>query len=123
MTREEMGELLRPEPDTVNDIVTWLMSENVAPNVIIVEGSWIKFQILLAQAERMLNAQYFYYHDVANQNTLIRTLSYSVPETVHSKIALIQPTTRFGHLRPGTRPTNHCQSGGLDSWVWLRGKT
>ncbi|CAI7677989.1 unnamed protein product [Penicillium pancosmium] len=104
MTREEMRELLHPEPDTMNNVVTWLISENVAPNVIIVEGSWITFQIPLAQAERMLKARYFYYHDVANQNTLIRTLNYSIPETVHSNIALIQPTTRFGHLNPHSAP-------------------
>lgn len=104
MTRDEMRELLRPEPDTINDVVTWLISENVAPNVIIVEGSWVKFQIPLEQAERMLKAQYLYYHHVASQNTMIRTLSYSVPSTIQSRIILIQPTTRFGHFSQRSAP-------------------
>ncbi|CAI7659896.1 unnamed protein product [Penicillium manginii] len=104
MTREEMREMLRPDTDTMENVITWLMSEDVAPNVVVVEGSWIKFQVPLAQAERMLKAQYFYYHDVANQNTLIRTLIYSVPEAVHSNIVLIQPTTRFGHINQHSAP-------------------
>lgn len=104
MKRDELMEILRPDSTTVNNVLSWLRSENVAPGTIVVEGRWVKFQVPVSQAERMLKTEFFYYHDAANHNTLIRTLDYSVPESVYNSIALIQPTTRFGHLSQQSAP-------------------
>lgn len=99
MKREELREMLRPDLAIMNDILAWLRSESVPPDAIGTEGNWIKFQVPVSQAERMLKTQFSYYHDNTNQQALLRTLSYSVPENLHPHISLIQPTTRFGNLR------------------------
>lgn len=99
MKREELREMLRPDPAILSDILVWLRSENVPPDTIGVEGNWIKFQVPVSQAERMLKTRFSYYHDNTGQKTFIRTLSYSVPEKIYPYIVLIQPTTRFGNLK------------------------
>ena len=44
--------------------------------------------------------RFYYYKSSINGATRIRTLHYSVPETVRQYIQMIQPTTRFGQMRP-----------------------
>lgn len=100
MKREEIRELLRPDPIISDQILSWLDSEDVSPKDIGLDGNWITFKAAISQAERMLKTNFFYYHNHARQATVIRAMGYSVPREIHQHIQLIQPTTRFDHLSP-----------------------
>lgn len=105
LERDEIQDLLRPEPIVSSRILSWLNLENISASSIKTNGNWMSFQATVAQAERMLEAEFFYYHHHASQTRAIRTLAYSVPGDIHPHIQLIQPTTRFGHFSPhGTLP-------------------
>lgn len=105
LEREEIQELLRPDPVISDKIFSWLRSENISPSSIKTNGNWISFQATVAQAERMLETEFFYYHHRESRTRAIRTLGYSVPREIHPHIQLIQPTTRFGYISPhGTLP-------------------
>lgn len=105
MEGEEVQALLRPDPVVSDKILSWLSSENISMSPIKTNGNWISFQATIAQAERMLETEFFYYHHHESQTTVIRTLEYSVPRGIHQHVQLIQPTTRFGHFGPhGTLP-------------------
>lgn len=100
MKRDEVKELLRPSPAISNKILAWLRSENVQKNNIHPDGNWILFTVPINQAEHMLRSEFFYYHNKAQKEPVIRTLGYSVPSDILPYIQLIQPTTRFGNLIP-----------------------
>ncbi|KAJ5111267.1 polynucleotide 3'-phosphatase [Penicillium argentinense] len=101
MRRDELKDILRSDPAALNDVLSWLKSENLDPNTVEVDGIWIRFEVSVAQAERMLKTEFSYFHDASKLNTAIRTLNYSVPQRIHHNIALIQPTTKFAALNQG----------------------
>ncbi|CAL5866236.1 uncharacterized protein PFLUO_LOCUS443 [Penicillium psychrofluorescens] len=100
MKRSEVDDFLRPSPDILSQILSWLESEHVPVETIQTNRNWIKFQAFVPQAEKMLKTRFFLYHNDASQTSAIRALGYSVPEELHPHIEMIQPTTRFGNLGP-----------------------
>ena len=58
--------------------------------------------LIQLQQEKMLDTVFHYYtHDAdGSKSKKIRTLNYSIPQSLTSDIALIEPTTRFGQLKP-----------------------
>ena len=48
----------------------------------------------------VLNARFYHFKHVRSGGIAARTLRYSVPLSVHPHVLLIQPTTRFGEMRP-----------------------
>jgi tripeptidyl-peptidase-1 len=63
---------------------------------------WIYFYAPLAKAELMMDTEFFYFTQNADKSHTkrIRTLKYSVPSELTNHIAMIQPTTRFGQMKP-----------------------
>lgn len=100
MKRDEVKEFLRPSSDISNQVVTWLKSSKVLTENLKSDGNWISFTVPVSQAEQMLRTQFFYFHSLAQNTSVIRTLGYSVPKEIHPYIQLIQPTTRFGNSDP-----------------------
>lgn len=96
MSREQVRQLLRPSPDVSNQILSWLISENISPDSIELDGDWVAFQAIVSQAERMLKTKFSSWKHKDSNKTVVRTLEYSVPSEIYDHIRLIQPTTRFG---------------------------
>ena len=95
-SRDDLEHFLRPADNAVGDIVTWLVSQGVRGDKI-VKGprNWLSFESTLAQAESLLNAQFYYFHNEAANLTKIRALQYSVPGHLREHIQMIHPTVRF----------------------------
>ncbi|KAJ5885263.1 polynucleotide 3'-phosphatase [Penicillium taxi] len=100
MTREELTEILNPDPSGLDRVLSWLKSNNVSEDLIQVKSNWITFNVTIAQAQHMLNTQFNIYHNDESNTTIVRALHYSVPREVYSHIQLIQPTTWFGYSKP-----------------------
>ena len=119
MTREELKAMLRPSAEASESVVGWLESVGVSPKDIEDDGDWVNFYVPAVEAERILDTKlvtignierwllymlkyvrFYYYESSINGATRIRTLHYSVPETVRQYVQMIQPTTRFGQMRP-----------------------
>lgn len=100
MKRDEVKELLRPSSGISNQVVAWLKSGKVLTENIKSDGNWISFTVPVSQAEQMLRTEFFHFHNLIQNATVIRTLGYSVPKEIHPHIQLIQPTTRFGPSGP-----------------------
>ncbi|KAJ5766927.1 uncharacterized protein N7511_004543 [Penicillium nucicola] len=99
MRREEVNGFLRPHQSVSDSIHAWLRSGNVPASSIKQAGNWITFTVPLDQAEKMMQTQFFYFDQQAQNDSVIRTLGYSVPRNIHRYVQLIQPTTRFSNLR------------------------
>ena len=99
MKRDEVADLLRPDPSVLDMVLTWLSTEGVSEETLYIRGNWIAFQATVSQVERLLRTQFFYYHSVTSQRSLVRTLEYSVPCEILPHVLSIQPTTRFGGVQ------------------------
>jgi tripeptidyl-peptidase-1 len=100
MKRDEIKAFLRPSSDVSDAILSWLKSEEVSDDLIEDDGDWVKFTVPVKQAERILKTRFYYFHHKTNGMYKIRTLEYSVPRIIRPYIQLIQPTTRFGEVKP-----------------------
>lgn len=100
MKRDQMKAFLRPSTEVSSAILSWLHSEGIPDKDIEDDGDWITFKVTVAEAESMLNTHFYYYHNKDADIRKIRTLQYSIPPALHGYVQMIQPTTRFGQLRP-----------------------
>lgn len=100
MTGREVKDFLRPSQQVSDAVLTWLQSENVPEDNIEDDGDFVTFIVPVAQAERMLDTQFYYFEHVETKIIQIRTLQYSIPSSLHAYVDMIQPTIRFGTFRP-----------------------
>ena len=66
----------------------------VGGNLVMVSG------VPVPRANDILGASYQLYHHVETNDTVVRTVSYSLPEDLHEHIQTVAPTTYFGSSRP-----------------------
>lgn len=93
----ELRNLLKPSDETSNVAISWLQDSNIT--AIKDDGDYILFTSSVETANKLLNTKFAWYTNAEDQK-VIRTLSYSVPSEVASHINFVQPTTRFGSLNP-----------------------
>ncbi|KAH9054783.1 subtilisin-like protein [Lactarius vividus] len=106
LSKEQVAELVRPHPDTVELVTSWLAHYGVRPSSISTThgGAWLT-------ANEMLGASYQLYRHAEVNDTIIRTVSYSLPEVLHAHIQAIAPTTYFASTWT-QRQTPHRRSVG-----------
>jgi tripeptidyl-peptidase I len=100
MKRDQMKAFLRPSKEVSRAILGWLGSEGIPESDIKDDGDWITFKVTVAEAENMLKTHFYYFHNKNAGIKRIRTLQYSIPQALHGYVQMIQPTTRFGQIRP-----------------------
>ncbi|KAH9054786.1 subtilisin-like protein [Lactarius vividus] len=113
-SKEQVAELVRPHPDTVELVTSWLAHHGVRPSSISTThgGAWLTVSnLLVSQANEMLGASYQLYRHAEVNDTIIRTVSYSLPEVLHTHIQAIAPTTYFASTWT-QRQTPHRRSVG-----------
>ncbi|KAI9823130.1 MAG: vesicle formation at the endoplasmic reticulum [Thelocarpon impressellum] len=101
LSSSELKAMLRPRGESTDSVLAWLSGAGVSS----VEdaGEWVNFVATVEQAEAMLHTDFAWYRNDINQAERLRTLQYSVPHDLREHIAMIQPTTRFGQIRPQSR--------------------
>ncbi|OXV11389.1 hypothetical protein Egran_00847 [Elaphomyces granulatus] len=99
LNREQVKDYLRPQSETTAAVLSWLRSEGILNEYIDEDGSWIRFNASINQAEHMLNTRFYSFHNKLSTISQIRTLGYAVPRHIRPFIEMIQPTTRFNHIR------------------------
>lgn len=104
LTQEEAQSLLSPDAPSHEAIITWLIRSNVAPADIKTDGHWIRFLTTIANANTMLAADFKWYSSSKMDKEVLRTMKYSVPRDLHSKISVISPTTRFCSVKMESMP-------------------
>ncbi|KAI0437752.1 subtilisin-like protein [Xylaria telfairii] len=105
LSREEVQELVKPTEKSTGVVLNWLRSAGV--DDIEEDGEWVNFKTTVSKAADLLGAKFGVYSHVGTVKESIRTLSYSVPEEIRSHITMIQPTTRFGQIRPQNIQASH----------------
>ncbi|KAF3764454.1 hypothetical protein M406DRAFT_91507 [Cryphonectria parasitica EP155] len=84
-----------PSDDAVSSVTTWLESNGITGYS--VDGAFVDFVATVDAANTLLNASYQQFTNGAT--TKLRTLSYSLPDSVEDHIALIDPGLYIGGSR------------------------
>lgn len=101
LKRHELKDLIKPRAESTYAVLSWLEQSGVETRDIHNDGEWINFYAPVKRAEEMLGTSFkTYQSEIRPKIKKIRSLSYSVPKEVRSHIDMIQPTTRFGQIRP-----------------------
>ena len=108
LTKEQVAELVAPHPDTLELVSSWLGHYGIPSSSIstTLGGNWLAvIGVSVSQANDILGASYQLYRHVETNDTVLRTISYSLPEALHGHIQTVVPTTYFGSpLTEGMRP-------------------
>ncbi|KAF8263851.1 subtilisin-like protein [Lactarius quietus] len=111
LSKEQVTELVAPHPDTLDLVSSWLKHCGVPSSSIstTLGGNWLAVvNVSLSQANEMLGASYQFYQHVETNDSVIRTINYSLPEALHGHIQTVVPTTYFASaLTEGMEPLLH----------------
>lgn len=95
LTRLEAQTLLSPDVDSHSSIMEWLKQSSISTEHIKNDAHWIRFNTTVETANKMLDAHFTWYKHPQSKMEVLRTMRYSVPTALHSRISLVYPTTRF----------------------------
>jgi len=102
LSKEEVDQLIAPSSTTVESLEAWLAHHDIDPISSLSRtdaGDWMTFNIPIGKVEKMLDAKYRVYEHVDTGETIVRTISYSLPSVLHDHVSVVAPTTYFGTMR------------------------
>ncbi|KAF9534131.1 subtilisin-like protein [Crepidotus variabilis] len=101
LTKEEVEDLVRPHPDSLDAVNEWLYSAGFAAEEINRSPAhdWVLLTIPVSKAEDILDTTYHVWTHTASGDSLIRSTRYSLPRHLHDHVELVQPTTMFGRTK------------------------
>ncbi|PLW19550.1 hypothetical protein PCANC_01563 [Puccinia coronata f. sp. avenae] len=97
---DEFAQLIQPHNESMQAVADWLKNHGFQSDQMkwTAHKDWVILEkVPLKKVEHMLNTTYFIYQDQGGEK-MVRTEQYSLPESLHRHIELIQPTTMFGVL-------------------------
>ncbi|KAF2703277.1 tripeptidyl-peptidase-like protein [Pleomassaria siparia CBS 279.74] len=101
LKRDELKDLIKPEAESSEAVLGWLKESGVPSADIENDGEWINFIAPVSTAEKMMDTTFKTYQSLVRKDVRkIRALTYSVPKAIRSHVDMIQPTTRFGEIKP-----------------------
>ncbi|KAK2861304.1 vesicle formation at the endoplasmic reticulum [Arthroderma sp. PD_2] len=100
MTRDEVDAFLQPPSHMTDSVLNWLASEGISKSFVKVNTDWFTFTTTVEKAEKLLNTRFYKFKNTVDGTQVIRTLQYSVADSVAPYVHMIQPTTKFNAPRP-----------------------
>ncbi|KAF8261294.1 subtilisin-like protein [Lactarius quietus] len=101
LSREQVAELVAPPTEVLYLVNAWLKHHRVRPSSISTKhgGSWLTLiGMPISRANDLLEASYQLYYHIETNTTVLRTLSYGLPEALLEHVQTVAPTTHFGFL-------------------------
>jgi tripeptidyl-peptidase I len=95
LSSQDVHDLLRPQPDTIEAVDEWLGMYGLSQNSSDANPDWISRTLPVRDVEKLLNTTYSIYRNDESGALLVRTTEWSLPQSLHDHITTIQPTTAF----------------------------
>ena len=92
--RVQVEAMVAPSAESVEKVTAWLSKNNITANKISPAGDWLGINVPVSKANALLNADFSEYTVEKTNTTAVRTLAYSIPETLKDHLAFIYPTTQ-----------------------------
>ncbi|KAL1697033.1 peptidase S8/S53 domain-containing protein [Schizophyllum commune] len=93
LTLEEARALAGPSADTVRAVGDWLRAEGISHDVGGAYGDWLTFSIPVSKANQIFAASYQSFVHGDTDSTQVRTMQFSIPETLFDHVDAVYPTT------------------------------
>ncbi|KAH9053815.1 peptidase S8/S53 domain-containing protein [Lactarius vividus] len=119
LSREQVADIVAPHPDTVQLVHSWLEHHRIASFSVSVThgGSFLTVAgVPVSQANELLGASYQLYRHTKTNETIVRTLGYSLPVVLDGHVQTVAPTTFFSSLLTQEQ-TPHKRSGVAAVWL------
>ncbi|ETW78242.1 serine protease S53 [Heterobasidion irregulare TC 32-1] len=95
LSKQEVEALVAPTPETVAAVNEWLSSNGIESSKASPSGDWISAPMTVEQANKILDANFATFTQLDTGVKAVRTLSYSIPDSLKAHISLIHPTVAF----------------------------
>ncbi|KAH9053077.1 subtilisin-like protein [Lactarius vividus] len=103
LSKEEVAKLVKPHPDTLDLVHSWLAHHGVPSSSISTShgGGWLTItNVAMSQANELLGASYQLYRVAGTNDTaILRTVGYALPKVLHPHVKTVAPTTFFSSAR------------------------
>ena len=86
--------MVAPSAESVEKVTAWLTKNNITAQTTSPAGDWMSISVPVAQANALLNADFNEYTWDETGKASVRTLAYSIPETLKEHLAFVFPTTQ-----------------------------
>ncbi|KAJ5949891.1 Peptidase S8/S53 subtilisin/kexin/sedolisin [Penicillium verhagenii] len=110
-THDEMKRMLQPSAAAVDTTREWL--EDAGITNIEQDADWLKFSTTVETANKLLDANFQYYVSSSQHAERLRTLEYSIPDSLVGYVNMVTPTVRFGQMH-ANRATMHGRKKGVN---------
>jgi tripeptidyl-peptidase I len=104
LSKAEVDALAAPHKDSTDFVEAWLSYHDVEP-IYNDAGDWIFATVTVDKVEQMLGTKYNLYKHTVTSETIVRTMSYSLPTELHDHVNVVTPATYFGTTK-AMRSTN-----------------
>ncbi|KAH8976890.1 subtilisin-like protein [Lactarius hatsudake] len=113
LTKEQVAGLVVPHPYTLELVNSWLKYHGVPSSISLTHGgNWLTLTgVSVSKANDLLGASYRLYRHTETNETIVRTIGYSLPAALHPHVQTVAPTTYFASLRMSWQ-TPRKRSGG-----------
>ncbi|KAH9053895.1 peptidase S8/S53 domain-containing protein [Lactarius vividus] len=114
LSREQVADIVAPHPDTVQLVHSWLEHHRITSSSVSVThgGSFLTVAgVPVSQANGLLGASYQLYRHTRTNETIVRTLGYSLPVVLDGHVQTVAPTTFFSSLL--TQEQTPCKRSGV----------
>ncbi|KAH9062396.1 subtilisin-like protein [Lactarius vividus] len=119
LTKEQVADLVAPRPETLELVNSWLEHHGISSSSVSAThgGNTLMLKaVSVTQANTILGASYQLYRHVKSNESLIRTIGYALPASLHWHVLTVVPTTSF--VSPRTQwQTPRNLSGGAAGWL------
>ena len=102
LSQDQVAELVRPYPDTVELISAWLEYHGIRSSSISTThgGGWLTVsEVLVSQANELLGVSYQIYRNGKTNDAIVRIIGYGLPAMLHGHVKTVAPTTYFPSMR------------------------
>ncbi|KAI0064242.1 tripeptidyl peptidase A [Artomyces pyxidatus] len=101
LSKEEVEELVAPHPHSLNAVNEWLAEHGIPESDCTRSPAqdWVTVRIPVSKAEAILDTKFHMWKHVVDDDVVLRTTSYSLPEHMHEHIEFVQPTTMFSRIK------------------------
>ncbi|KAH9052982.1 subtilisin-like protein [Lactarius deliciosus] len=111
--RTHVARLVVPHPHTLELVKSWLKYHGVPLSISLTHGgNWLTLTgVSVSKANDLLGASYQLYRHTETNETIVRTIGYSLPTVLHAHVQTVAPTTYFASPRMSWQ-TPRKRSGG-----------
>ncbi|KAF8275010.1 peptidase S8/S53 domain-containing protein [Lactarius quietus] len=116
LSREQVAELVAPHPRALKLVNSWLKHNGIPSSSVMTQGgnTVMLKAVPVSKANTLLDASYQLYRHVESHETIVRTVGYGLPASLHEHVRTVVPTTAFvPSLKHRQIPRN--LSGGAES--------